>query len=35
MNTGPTSFNTPVPELPVTDVERAQAHHNRFYFHAG
>ena len=27
MNTRPTSFNTPVPELPVADVERAQAHY--------
>jgi uncharacterized glyoxalase superfamily protein PhnB len=27
MNTKPTSFNMPVPELPVADVERAQAHY--------
>jgi uncharacterized glyoxalase superfamily protein PhnB len=27
MNARPGSFNTPVPELPVADVERAQAHY--------
>ena len=27
MNAKPGSFNTPVPELPVADVERAQAHY--------
>jgi uncharacterized glyoxalase superfamily protein PhnB len=31
MNAGPTSFNTPVPELPVADVERAQAHYRETF----
>jgi uncharacterized glyoxalase superfamily protein PhnB len=36
MNAKPTSFNTPVPELPVADVERAQAHYrDTFGFQIG
>jgi uncharacterized glyoxalase superfamily protein PhnB len=36
MNTTPSSFNTPVPELPVADVERAQAYYrDTFGFQVG
>jgi uncharacterized glyoxalase superfamily protein PhnB len=36
MSTTPSSFNTPVPELPVADVERAQAHYrDTFGFEIG
>jgi len=36
MNIRPTSFNTPVPELPVADVERAQAYYrDAFGFEIG
>lgn len=36
MNSKPATFNTPVPELPVADVERAQAHYrDTFGFEVG
>jgi len=36
MNVKPTSFNTPVPELPVADVERAQTYYrDTFGFQVG
>jgi uncharacterized glyoxalase superfamily protein PhnB len=31
MNPKPSSFSTPVPELPVADVERAQAHYRDIF----